>query len=223
MTIAIVGDRDGQYALHLATEGALERLGAEARWIPTPEVAARPDVLAGCGGLLIPPGSPYRSMDGALAAIRYAREHGLAFLGTCSGFQHALIEFARNVIGIPGADHPGLNPEASDFVCAPLACATTGQERPVRIGPGTLAARLYQAADTTEPFYCSYGLTPGYRDAFENAGMRFTGFDHDGVPRVLEIPGHPFFLATLYVPQAASARDRPHPVLAGFARASSRR
>jgi CTP synthase (UTP-ammonia lyase) len=160
-------------------------------------------------------------MDGALDAIRYAREHDLALLGTCSGFQHVLVEFARNVAGIAGADHPGLNPDASDFVLAPLACPIVGQDRPVLIEAGTLAGQLYQASETVEPFYCSFGLNPVYRDQFEKSGMVFSGSDRDGVPRVLEVPGHPFFLATLYVPQAAPARENPHPVLAGFAHASS--
>lgn len=218
MTIGIVGDYDRQYALHEATNAAFARLGAQTQWVPTPAIQANPRILAQYGGVLITVGSPYLSMDGALSAIRYARENGVALLGTCSGFQHVLIEFARNVIGIPGADHPGLNPDGTEFVLTPLACALTGQERPVRIEPGTLAADLYQADGTIEPFYCSYGLNAAYRDAFEQAGLRFSGQDTDGVARVLELPGHPFFLATLYVPQATS---RPHPVLAGFIAASS--
>lgn len=220
MTIGIVGDYNPQYSLHLATESAFARMGAEARWIPTPAIHENLAVLSGYGGLLITPGSPYQSMAGALDAIRYAREQGLALLGTCSGFQHVLVEFARSVIGISGADHAGLNPDASDFVCAPLACSVVGEDRPVLIQAGTLAGDLYQAEETVEPFYCSYGLNPSYRGTFAKAGMRFSGHDRDGVERVLEVPAHPFFLATLYVPQAAAARDVPHPVLAGFACAS---
>jgi CTP synthase (UTP-ammonia lyase) len=220
VTIGIVGDYDPAYHLHAATDKAFASLGAEAVWVPTPAVRDDPSVLARYRGLLIPPGAPYQSMDGALMAIRYARENGVPLTGTCSGFQHVLVEFARNAAGIPGAAHAGLEPGASEFICSPLACSATGQEHPVRIQPGTLAAQLYQAAETTEPFYCSYGLNPDYTGQLEQAGMRFTGSDSDGVARILEIPGHPFFLSTLYVPQAAQTRDGPHPVLAGLAAAS---
>ncbi len=220
MTIGIVADFDPHYALHAATDTALACAGAEARWIPTQDIADDPAVLDGYGGLLINVGSPYRSMDGALTAIRHARENGVALLGTCSGFQHVLVEFARNVAGIPGADHPGLNPDAAEFVLAPLACGLTGQDRLVHLAPGTFAAGLYQASVIIEPFYCSFGLNPDYRDTFENGGMRFSGYDADGVVRVLELPEHPFFLATLFVPQA-SRQPGPHPVLAAFVKAST--
>ena len=220
MAIGIVGDYDSGYFLHAATSAAFDRLGVEAVWVPTPAVRDDPAVLARYQGLLIPPGSPYKSLEGALTAIRYARESGVPLVGTCSGFQHALVEFARNAAGIPGAAHPELEPGAAEFICAPLACSATGEEHPVRIRPGTLAAQLYQAAETTEPFYCSYGLNTDYTGRLEEAGMRFSGADADGVARILEIPNHPFFLATLYVPQAAQTRDGPHPVIAGLVSAS---
>jgi CTP synthase (UTP-ammonia lyase) len=223
VTIGIVGDYDPGYFLHAATDAAFASLGAEAAWVPTPAVRDDLSVLGDYDGLLIPPGSPYKSMDGALGAIRYARENGLPLLGTCSGFQHVLVEFARNAAGISGAAHPELEPEADEFICAPLACSATGEEHPVRIAPGTLAARLYQAAETTEPFYCSYGLNSAYKDRLEESGMRFSGADADGVARILEMPAHPFFLATLYVPQARQPRDSPHPVIAGLVNASGSR
>jgi CTP synthase (UTP-ammonia lyase) len=222
MTIGIVGDRITGNVTHVATDSAFARLGAQTRWIPTPDIAADPSVLAGCDGLMISPGSPYLSMDGALAAIRQAREQDIPLLGTCAGFQHVLVEYARNVLGIAGADHAEVNPEAAELVCVPLTCSVAGQQHPVLVEPGTLAARLYQAAEFVEPFYCTFGLNPDYRGPLERAGLRFTGFDADGEPRILELPGHRFFLATLYVPQAAPASRDPHPVLAGFLAASER-
>jgi CTP synthase (UTP-ammonia lyase) len=222
MTIGIVGDRFAGNVTHTATDSAFARLGAATRWIPTPDIAADPSVLAGCDGFLISPGSPYLSMDGALAAIRYAREQDIPLLGTCAGFQHVLVEYARNVLGIVGADHAEVNPEAAELVCVPLTCSLVGQQHPVLIEPGTLAGQLYQAAESVEPFYCTFGLHPDYRRPLERAGLRFTGFDADGEPRIVELPGHRFFLATLYVPQAAPADHDPHPVLAGFLAASGR-
>ena len=223
MTIGIVGDYNPQNVTHAATDSAFARLGAETTWVPTVDVAADPALLAGYDGLLIAPGGPYLSMDGALHAIRYARENDLPLLGTCAGFQHVLVEFARNVAGIDGADHAEVNPEAAELICVPLACSLVGQEHLVRLEPGTFAGQLYQVTDSVEPFYCTFGLNAGYRQPLERAGLRFSGFDDDGEPRILELPGHRFFLATLYVPQAAPVQDHPHPILAGFLDACRRR
>src|ERR1017187_9913031 len=141
------------------------------------------------------PGPPHESMDGALQAVGDAREHDMALLGTCGGFQHVLIEYARNVAGIVGADHAETNPDADDLVCVPLTCSLVGQRHPVRIVAATLAAAVYGADETVEPFFCNFGLNGSYRPALESAGMLFSGSDAEGEPRILELPGHRFFMA----------------------------
>lgn len=220
MTIAIIGEYNPGNVTHTATDSALARLGAEARWIPTPEAEAGSSVLAGYDGLMISPGGPYLSMDGALTAIRYARENDVPLLGTCAGFQHILVEYARDVLGIAGAAHAEVDPEAAELICVPLTCSLVGQEHVVLIEPETFAARLYQSAQSVEPFYCNFGLNPAYRKPLERAGLRFSGFDEDGEPRILELPGHRFFVGTLFVPQAARNPAAPHPVLTAFLAAS---
>jgi CTP synthase (UTP-ammonia lyase) len=97
-----------------------------------------------------------------------------------------------------------------------------GQEQPVKIVRGTLAARLYGAARTVEPYYCNYGLNPEYRDRLSRAGVAVSGVGADGEVRIVELTSHPFFLATLFVPQARSSPQRPHPVIAGLAAAARR-
>ncbi len=223
MLIAIVGDHNPDYLTHLATDAAFAQMGVHARWVPTPTVGDDPSLLGEYDGVLVAPGSPYVSMEGALAAIRYAREHDLPLLGTCGGFQHVVIEFARNVAGIRGAAHAETNPQASELVCVPLACSLVGQQHPVLIEPGTLAAKLYRVVETVEPFFCGFGLNPSYQGVLEQAGMHFTGFDENREPRVLELPEHSFFLATLFVPQAAHTQTRQHPLLVGFVEACRRR
>lgn len=101
-----------------------------------------------------------------------------------------------------------------------LACSLVGQDQPVSIVPGTLAARLYGAAQVIEPYYCSYGLNPEYRGGLERAGLTASGTGAAGEVRIVELAAHPFFLATLFVPQARSAPGRPHPVIAGLAAAA---
>jgi CTP synthase (UTP-ammonia lyase) len=221
MTIGIIGDHNPANVTHTATDTAFARLGAQTQWIPTPSVDTDPSALAACDGLMISPGGPYLSMDGALAAVRYARENNVPLLGTCAGFQHILVEYARDVLRITAAAHAEVDPDAAELICVPLTCSLVGQQRPVRIEPGTVAASIYQSAASTEPFYCTFGLNPAYRQPLERAGLRFSGFDDDGEPRILELPGHRFFLGTLFVPQAAPTPGRPHPVLTAFLAASA--
>ena len=139
----------------------------------------------------------------------------MPLLGTCGGFQYVVVELARHLLGIAGADHAETNPEGEHLAVVPLACSLTGQEHPVRIERDSLASELYAVDQSVEPFYCSYGVNPALRGPLESAGARFSGFDLEGEPRMLELPTHRFFLATLYVPQARKS-PTPHPLIAGF-------
>src|SRR6218665_3964784 len=109
--VALIGDFNAEIVAHRAIPRALalprERpgIGVDWDWVDPVPIAGAPRQLAGFAGIWCVPGSPYRNMDGALAAIRFARETKRPFLGTCGGFQHALVEFARNVGDISAADH----------------------------------------------------------------------------------------------------------------------
>ena len=121
--IGIIGDYDASFEPHRATDSALAHaasalsLGIESVWLPTTSLDA-PDAiqsLASLGGLWVAPGSPYQSMSGALRAIRFARESGLPLLGTCGGFQHIILEYARHVLGFSDATHAEYDPYASSL------------------------------------------------------------------------------------------------------------
>ena len=99
----------------------------------------------------------------------------------------------------------------------PLACSLVGTEQSVTILPGTRAAALYGVAKSVEDYYCSYGVNPAYRVRLEASGMIVSGLGDEGEIRIVELPGHDFFLATLFLPQTRSAPGAPHPLLAGFA------
>jgi CTP synthase (UTP-ammonia lyase) len=118
--------------------------------------------------------------------VRTARERGIPFLGTCGGFQHALLEFARHVCGIATARHtenqPG-DPGGGDVLIAPLACSLVGHEGRLRTVPGSLAERLLGSRDSVERFHCAYGPVAALLPRLEAAGMRFTAHDLDGEPR----------------------------------------
>ena len=220
--IGLVGDRDPGNKTHLATEAALDHAGPVAwEWVPTEQIAQAPGArLSRYSGLIISPGSPYRSMEGALAAIRHAREQGVPLLGTCGGFQHIVVEFARNVLGIADADHAETNPGAPRLAITPLSCSLAGQDHPVRLLAGSRAAAIYGVETSIEPFYCNFGLNPEFRPLLEARGLAVSGLGEDGLVRVVELPGHPFFFGTLYVPQARSRPGAPHPLMAALVAAA---
>ena len=131
-----------------------------------------------------------------------------------------LVEYARNILGAEGAEHAETSPEAADLVVTPLSCSLWGQEHPVTLVPGTRAARLYRAGSAVEDYFCGYGLNPEYRPRMEESGLRVSGVDDEGEPRIVELEGHPFFVATLFCFQTRSRENVPHPLVAGFAEAA---
>ncbi len=94
-----------------------------------------------------------------------------------------------------------------------------GQHEPVTIVPNTRTATLYGVREVTEAYYCNYGLNPDYRRELGNHGMVISGLGSQGEVRIVELPDHRFFIATLFLPQARSTPDRPHPVISGYAAA----
>src|SRR5687768_7176091 len=163
--IALVGDHDESVVAHRAIPRALALATPEPgwRWLHTTtlmgEVAAR---LEAFDGVWVVPGSPYANTAGAIAAIRFAREAGRPFLGTCGGFQHALLEYAEAVWGVPSPAPAELEPGAAHPVIAPLACRLVEASGAIVFEPGSRLAAWHGAAETVEGYHCSYGLNPKY-------------------------------------------------------------
>lgn len=233
--LALVGDHDPSITAHRAIPLALARanraLGSDLKWtwLRSDEVGNPARTLHDATGLWVVPGSPYASMDGALAAIRFARERALPFLGTCGGFQHALIEFARHIAGIAAADHAetagvqrhligDTGAEAPDLVITPLACSLVEKTGPLAFLPGSQLHGIFGGRVVREGYHCNYGVNPVFRARLEAAGLRFTGFDPSGDIRAFELPSHPFFIGTLFQPERSALRDEDHPLVQAFLR-----
>lgn len=217
--LGLIGDYDPDVIAHQGIERtlALSRTRVpfelEWSWLHTGELAeAGYDRVADFAGLWCVPATPYASMQGALEAIRFAREHDVPFLGTCGGFQHALIEYARNVLGISSADHAETNSEAADLIVTPLACALVEETGRVFLREGSRIREICGVDRMAEGYHCSFGLNPEYRDAFERSGLRFGAHDEDGAVRSFELTGHRFYMGTLFQPERLALRDRVHPV-----------
>lgn len=224
--IGLVGDFNPDVLAHVAIPGALAlaarkvECGVETEWLPTPLLEKNPEErLIAFDGLWVVPASPYESMEGALLAIRFARERGVPFLGTCGGFQHALIEYARNVLNLAGADHAETNPDAALPLIAPLVCSLVEKSDDIILQPGSRIAAIYGKSEISEKYHCSFGLNPRYATIFNESGLRITGFDKSGEARVFDLDGHPFYMGTLFQPERSAFNDVTHPLIVAYVQA----
>jgi CTP synthase (UTP-ammonia lyase) len=227
ISVGVIGDFDPTFSPHVATNSALEHaaaaLGAsvEVCWHATESLlGVDPGSVLVEDALWCAPGSPYRSLDGALRGVRFARERGVPLLGTCGGFQHVVIEYARNVLGFADAQHAEYDPYASNLFISELACSLAGKTMSVELVPGSRAARSHGGTETTEQYYCDFGLDPRHRQLLDEGGLRVAGVDQDGEVRILELPEHRFYVATLFVPQLSSSPASPHPLVTAYLRAT---
>ncbi|HME08688.1 MAG TPA: hypothetical protein VKG25_16650 [Bryobacteraceae bacterium] len=222
--IGIIGDFNPENPTHVATNAGIQHaadaLGKPLSgvWLPTDV----PHAFEEFQGLLGSPGSPYKSMEGALKGIRYARENNVPFIGTCGGFQHLVIEFARNVMGYQDATHAESDPNASCLFVTRLRCSLVGKTMEVTMKAGSKAASACQGTRSMEQFYCNFGLNPQYQEQLGTYGLEVTGQDQNGEVRIVELASHRFFLGTLFVPQARSAKGNPHPLILEFCRVAAR-
>lgn len=225
--VTVVGDYQPSNETHVAIARAVEHsagaldldLGVE--WVATDTIVTG-DELTGAEAIWISSGGPYRSFEGSMAAIRWARTTGVPLLGTCAGFQHAVIEFARNVVGLDNAHHAEYETGDTLLVVDELACSLAGLTMDVTVVDGTAAHAAYGAGTTTERYYCRFGLNPEYLPALVDHGLVISGTDAEGEPRIAELADHPFFVVTLFVPQTSSTPEVPHPIVSAFVAASQR-
>ena len=225
--VGIIGDRDPGKPSHTATDAALDHaeglLGVciEVEWLPTELLEkSTNERVERFDAFWCAPGSPYESMDGAIEMIRAVRESGKPFIGTCGGFQHAVIEYARNVIGILNAAHAEYEPDASNLLITPLSCSLAGNRERVELSPDSKVCEFYGVSQAKEKYLCNFGLAPEHRTLLEDGGLRVSGVDRHGEARIVELPRPDFYIATLFVPQMRSSASRPHPLVAAFLRAA---
>ncbi|KAF1030951.1 MAG: CTP synthase [Pseudomonas sp.] len=224
--LALIGDYDAQVTAHRAIPVALEQAGealgltVHAHWLATDTIKSTADVQH-YDGFWGTPATPYRDLDGALLAIRYAREHKRPFLGTCGGFQHAILEYARNVLGWADAEHGELLPDAPRAVISPLTCALVEAVDTIRLADFTRIAQAYGRRDIEEGYRCRYGLNPEFEKALLDGGnLIATGHDSAGDLRAFELLDHPFFVGTLFQPERAALKGTTPPLALALLKAA---
>jgi CTP synthase (UTP-ammonia lyase) len=220
--IALIGDYNEAVVAHRAIPIALKLAAAALRadvsweWLHTRTLVGDvPQILSPYSGFWCVPASPYENGSGAIAGIRFARERLRPFLGTCGGFQHAMIEYAQSVWGID-ASHAETDPSGSNLVIAPLLCALVEVKGALHFTPGSRLAKIYGCETATEEYHCSYGLNPQYAQRLESGPLTVAARDDEGGVRAIELSEHPFFMGTLFQPERAALRDQLPPLVKAF-------
>jgi len=189
--------------------------------------------------ILVPGGFGERGIEGKIAAVRYAREHGVPYLGICLGMQVAVIEFARSVLGLPGANSTEFERRAADPV---IALITEWRDRSgetlrrddrsdlggtMRLGAqesriltGTLARKVYGRDAIHERHRHRFEFNNNYLERMQKAGLSVSAFSEDGLVEIVELPAHPWFIGVQFHPEFTSSPRDGHPLFASFVRAA---
>ena len=238
VTVALVGKYITLHDAYISVVEALKHGGIASKavvnikWVDSETVTDdnAAEVFGDVQGILVPGGFGTRGVEGKISAIRYARENNIPFLGLCLGMQMSIVEFARNVIGFNDAHSVELDPNTTH----PVISLMPDQNGIEDIG-GTLRLGAYPCVlDKTSKAYELYGeetiserhrhryeVNNDYRTALTEAGMKLSGLSPDGrIVEMVELPNHPWFIATQAHPELKSRPNRPHPLFKGFIEAA---
>jgi CTP synthase len=244
--IAMVGKyvqiRDSYMSLHeaLMHGGLKSRTRVNIHYIESTDIEQRGmPLLKGLDAILVPGGFGERGIEGKIQAVRYAREHGVPYLGICLGMQVAIVEYARHALGFADANSTEFNRATTHPVIALISewndqvhgsqtrdesCDKGGTMRlgaqEVLLGAGTRARELYGRDVIMERHRHRYEFNNNYLERYRQSGMRFSGFSRDGLVELIELPNHPWFLATQFHPEFTSTPRDGHPLFTGFIRAA---
>jgi CTP synthase len=239
--IAVVGKyvnlRDAYLSVMEALNHGGIHHGAEVRidWIASDDLGgdATAVALGDADGILIPGGFGIRGVEGKVDAVRFAREHGIPFLGICLGLQCAVIEFARHVCGLgdanssefaPGTSHPVIDLLPEQKNVTDLGATMRLGAQACYLEPGTLAARCYGQEVVEERHRHRWEVNPAYHDVLRRHGMVISGSSQKGrLAEIIELLDHPFFIAVQFHPELRSRPTRPHPLFREFVGAAKLR
>ena len=208
-------------------ECEVQVINVHSEYITNENVAEK---LSGLNGLLVAPGFGIRGVEGKITAVKHARENGLPFFGICLGMQMAVIEFARNVLGLPGANSTEMDEETREPVIDLMEEQKEITEKggtmrlgayPCRIQEGTMARDIYGAETISERHRHRWEFNNNYLDAMTGAGLVASGKnDETGLVEIIELPTHPFFIGVQFHPELKSTVENPHPVFVKFIKAA---
>ncbi|PVZ82142.1 hypothetical protein C9426_30760 [Serratia sp. S1B] len=222
--LALIGDYQPTIVAHQAIPIAIQLTAShldvdiQAQWIPT-ETLNNTAVLQGYDAIWVVPGSPYHHDDGVFMTICHAREQNIPFLGSCGGFQYAVVEYARNVMGWHDAGHAETD-NGGRLVIAPLSCSLVEKSGIIQLQPGTIIASVYGKQEIHESYHCNFGVNPEFVADLEKHPLLISGHDPEGDVRSIELPGHRFYAATLFQSERAALRGELSPLVIALIQAA---
>lgn len=238
VTVALVGKYIQLHDAYISVVEALKHGGifnhatVNIKWIDSESVTAdnASELFSDVSGILVPGGFGNRGIDGKLEAIHYARTNNVPFLGLCLGMQLSIVEFARNVIGYrdahsaeldPNTSHPVIHIMSEQIGIEDIGGTLRIGAYPCTLGPDSKAYEMYKTMQIKERHRHRYEMNNDYRDVLTEHGMRLSGLSPDGrIVEMIEIPEHPWFIATQAHPELKSRPNRPHPLFKGFIEAA---
>jgi CTP synthase (UTP-ammonia lyase) len=226
--IALVGDYSPDVLAHQAIERCFELIRQtdppiERQWLATEDIVpGEARRLESFDGVWCVPASPYRNTAGALWAIEFARTYLVPFLGTCGGYQHALLEFARNALAFKEAGHAELDPTTTAPLLHRMPAALLEQSQNVFVTAESFRVQ-YGALSGVESFHCSYGLNPSYEHLFANSALEVVARSADGQARAFRLKNHPFFVGTAFQPERQALAGSLHHLVQCFSSAVASR
>ncbi|MGK0398812.1 MAG: CTP synthase (UTP-ammonia lyase) [Gammaproteobacteria bacterium] len=234
ISIALVGDQDESVTAHQAIPLAIG-LAADAlqinitmEWISTEAVST--ERLSQFHAIWCVPDSPYKNNEGTLTAIQFARRNDIPFLATCSGYQLAIVEFARHVLGFEKAmfeksDGTAHNPETEMPLISALPGAPIEKSADIILATDSQVATYYQSKKNqsekiTEDYSSSFAVNQDYLFIFDGSDLYFSGQDNSCAPKIFEIPQHRFFIGTAFQPEKSANKGQIHPLITGLLQAA---
>lgn len=222
--IAIIGDYNQNEESHYLIMESIKEVAEEqqgelqAQWIMSDALDVSEEHLKLFDGFWFSPSSPYKNANNVLSAIQYARKNGVPALGTCAGFQHMVIEFARNVLGLYSADSEENDTECADAVIKKLSCTLMNKMEQLKISDSnSILARTVGGDRLIGEYRCNYGFNEAYHSVFQNSNVITTIVEtKNGYFRGFELKEHPFFIGSLFIPQLDFRGDSSYRIIKSF-------
>lgn len=227
LRLAALADFDPEFPPHAKTTEAVlhveRRLGVAIGmdWVSSADLRrVGPERLSGYDAYWIAPGR-FDDLEAGLAGVQFARESGRPVLGTCGGCQSMVLEFARDVVGLERPRHEAYDGAGDPLVVHRLACSLRGRRMELVLDERqSKLTAAYGATRAEEEYYCEFGVNPAYEALLSEHGLGVAARDGNGEARIFVLGGHPFYVATVFVPQLRSTPERPHPLVGAFVRAA---
>jgi CTP synthase (UTP-ammonia lyase) len=229
--VGVLGNFNPQYPPHYTMNNHFrdlqEKYAFTFEWIPTETLAHGADeTLNGYSGIVAGSG-PYQSKEGVINGIRYARQQNIPFMGTCSGFGYAVLEFGQSLFNLQSVYHPYEKADLDEeetFLQVLNSCGTGMQTISFKPVKGTLIDEVYHHSPVVfEESHCTYGVSSRMTPVFEQAGLIASGMDDEGEPKIMEYNRNDFFVITMFLPQFRSSLEAPHPLIAAFLEVAAKR